>query len=124
MLLYLLVYALAWVAIGLVVPRETTSFSEQLSSWDSSLSYLDTGMYCFVLIGLPSIFIIVLAGLCHHEREPPMFRAMVTALILLPTWFLLFGNIVEELLLQVAAQVVFTTLVMPVPMVPRRDSET
>ncbi|MET9645192.1 hypothetical protein [Streptomyces syringium] len=53
-----------------------------------------------------------------------MFRAMVTALILLPTWFLLFGNIVEELLLQVEAQVVFTTLVMPVPMVPRRDSET
>lgn len=53
-----------------------------------------------------------------------MFRAMVTALILLPTWFLLFGNIAAELLLQVEAQVAFTTLVMPVPMVPRRDSET
>ncbi|MFF5126084.1 hypothetical protein ACFY41_03990 [Streptomyces syringium] len=121
-LLYLLVYAMAWTAIGLLAPRGTTASFEQLSRWGSSLSYLDTGVYCFVLIGLPSIFIIVLTGLSHHEMEPPKFRAMVTVLILLPTWFLLFGNIVEELVIQVAAQGVFTTFVMPVPLIPRRDS--
>ncbi|MEV6778479.1 hypothetical protein [Streptomyces syringium] len=124
---YLVVYALAWILIGLVAPRETDLASDdyfkKLPLWESLLSYLESGITLFLFIGVPSIFIILLTGLARKDMNPPAFRAMVTALILLPTWFLLFGNIVEELLIQVAAQVVFTTLVMPVPLIPQSEAQ-
>ncbi|MFF7688563.1 hypothetical protein ACFZB6_20705 [Streptomyces syringium] len=124
---YLVVYALAWIVIGLVAPRETDLTSDgcfkNLPLRESLLSYLESGITFFLLIGIPSIFIILLAGLARKDMDPPAFRAMVTALILLPTWFLLFGNIVEELLIQVAAQVVFATVVMPVPLIPQSEAQ-
>ncbi|MEV5137354.1 hypothetical protein AB0K71_18360 [Streptomyces syringium] len=123
MLSYILVYALAWVAIGLVAPRGATAGPdgnfEDRPLWESFQSYMETGLIFFLFVGIPSIFIIVLTGLSRQAMEPPMFRAMVTGLILLPTVFLLFGDVVEELLIQVAAQVVFATLVMPVPLIPQ-----
>ncbi|MFD7441725.1 hypothetical protein [Streptomyces sp. NPDC059909] len=41
---------------------------------------------------------------------------MLAALLLLPTWFLLFGNFVEMLLFPVAGQIVFALCVMRVPL--------
>lgn len=127
MLSYLVVYALAWIIIGLVAPREadlaSDDYFKKLPLWESLLSYLKSGITFFLFIGIPSIFIILLAGLARENMDPPAFRAMVTALILLPTWFLLFGNIVEELLIQVAAQVVFATVVMPVPLIPQSEAQ-
>ncbi|MFI8944737.1 hypothetical protein [Streptomyces syringium] len=127
MLSYVLMFALAWVIIGLIAPREVDpdpeAIREYLSFWESFLSYLRTGVVMFLLIGTPTIVIVVVAGIFHRKMEPPIFRAVVTVLTLLPTWFLLFSNTVQMLLLQVAAQVAFTTLVMPVPLIPRSEAQ-
>ncbi|MGX8905413.1 hypothetical protein ACR820_09330 [Streptomyces netropsis] len=123
---YVLIFALAWIIIGLIAPREIDpdpdSIREYLSFWESFLSYLRTGVVIFLLIGVPTIVIVVVAGLLHRRMEPPVFRAMVTFLTLMPTWFLLFSNTVQMLLLQMAAQVLFSTVVMPVPLILRPES--
>ncbi|GHG65758.1 hypothetical protein [Streptomyces griseocarneus] len=118
---YVLVFAAAWVVIGIAAPRELDPASNsfgRLPFWESVLSYLELGVGMLIIIGIPSLLLILLAGLVRREKDPHGFRVMMAFLLLLPTWPLWFADIPIMFWLQAGAQVVFAACLMPVPLLP------
>ncbi|MFF3402882.1 hypothetical protein ACFYW6_30780 [Streptomyces sp. NPDC002659] len=52
-----------------------------------------------------------------NERKGAGFRIRLAGLLLLPTWFLLFQNLVALLFVPALAQIVFALCLMRVPLV-------
>lgn len=119
---YVAVFSLCWIVVGLLAPRVTRlgeGGRETLSFWESLLSYLELGCGMFILTGLPSLLITILAGLAGRNVEPAKFRGVMAIVLLVPAWPILAMSSEVPALGQVAVQVGFAMLVMPVPLVPR-----
>ncbi|MFD9035996.1 hypothetical protein ACFVZW_33380 [Streptomyces sp. NPDC059567] len=99
---YVLVFALTWVLVEAALPPEA--------------EVPETGLDFFPFIGIPSIVISCVYGLASKAWDSMAFRAPLAVLLLLPTWFLLFGNFVEMLLIPVVGQLLFALCVMRAPM--------
>ncbi|MCC3769665.1 hypothetical protein [Streptomyces sp. UNOC14_S4] len=118
---YVLVFALGWLLIALTGPRPLKSLSssfEHSSFGDSLLYYAGAGLTMLVMIGLPSIVIILIAGLLRKKMGSKEFRALVAGLLLLPVWPLLLVGTHLILYIQIGVQVVFAVALMPVPLLP------
>ncbi|WP_162890063.1 hypothetical protein [Streptomyces olivoreticuli] len=115
------VFAVGWVFIGLVGPRalepKFNSF-ESLPLWESFLEHLHMAVFMCLVVGLPTLIIAISAGLTRHRMEPGKFRAIMAAVLLLPEWLLLAADTPIYLWVQTTIQVVFATVVMPVPLIP------
>ncbi|MFE7464652.1 hypothetical protein ACFU6R_11190 [Streptomyces sp. NPDC057499] len=119
---YLLTWVAAWLVHAVMAPRqhELVSYLPRTRSyWEDTAFYLwgdTTFARVGLLVGVPSLFIILLFGLLN-ERRGAAFRIPLAGLLLLPTWFLPFGNFLATLVVPVLAQVAFALFLMPVPLV-------
>ncbi|MFE7323760.1 hypothetical protein ACFU8W_02045 [Streptomyces sp. NPDC057565] len=98
---YALTFALTWAAVAAALPADA--------------HVPDTGLDFFPFIGIPSILMSFVYGLAN-TRTGMAFRLPLAGLLLLPTWFLLFGNFVEMLVIPVMGQLVFALCVMRAPL--------
>ncbi|MFF7214397.1 hypothetical protein ACFZAU_28310 [Streptomyces sp. NPDC008238] len=96
---YAVTYALTWVAVDLRLPGEGESL------WAP----------CIPLIAIPSLLISAYYALLN-PRTSLQFRLPLAVLLLLPTWFLLFQNFEEQLVIPVSGQLAFALCVMRVPL--------
>ncbi|WP_326573051.1 hypothetical protein OG539_23995 [Actinacidiphila glaucinigra] len=97
---YAVTYALTWVAVDLALPADVHT-----ELWAPSIP----------LIAIPSLLISAYYALLN-PRTSLEFRLPLAFLLLLPTWFLLFQNFAEMLLIPVTGQLVFALCVMRVPL--------
>ncbi|MFE0629877.1 hypothetical protein ACFW3D_23285 [Streptomyces sp. NPDC058864] len=97
---YAVTYALTWVAVDRSLPADAS-----------------TGLWlaCIPLIAIPSLLISAYYALLN-PRTSLEFRLPLAGLLLLPTWFLLFQNYGEMLLIPASGQVAFALCVMRVPL--------
>ncbi|MFF3255543.1 hypothetical protein ACFYWP_31965 [Actinacidiphila glaucinigra] len=96
---YAATYALTWVVVDLHLPGEGESL------WAP----------CIPLIAIPSLLISAYYALLN-SRTSLAFRLPPAGLLLLPTWFLLFQNFEEQLVIPVSGQPAFALCVMRVPL--------
>ncbi|MFI2074999.1 MULTISPECIES: hypothetical protein [Streptomyces] len=120
LLAYILAFAAGWLVIALVGPRELDPRSdsfETLPFWESFEESLRTGLTMFLLIGVPTILIALLAGLAWRTTESGQFRAIMALAFLPPMWPLVGASTPLYLGVQTVVQVVFATVLMPVPLI-------
>ncbi|MGI5251699.1 hypothetical protein [Actinacidiphila glaucinigra] len=96
---YAATYALTWVVVDLHLPGEGESLRAP----------------CIPLIAIPSLLISAYYALLN-SRTSLAFRLPPAGLLLLPTWFLLFQNFEEQLVVPVSGQLPFALCVMRVPL--------
>ncbi|MGW7364017.1 hypothetical protein ACWGI8_11435 [Streptomyces sp. NPDC054841] len=97
---YAVTFAVTWAAVDASLPADAV----ETEGW----------LAFFPVIGIPSILISFVYGL-GNSRTGAAFRGPLAGLLLLPIWFLLFGNFPEMLSIPVAGQVLFALCVMRAP---------
>ncbi|MBT2439676.1 hypothetical protein J7E93_05980 [Streptomyces sp. ISL-36] len=98
---YCLTFAITWAAMDAALPAEARSS--------------ETALDFFPFVGIPSILMSFVYGLAS-TRTGMAFRLPLAGLLLLPTWFLLFGHFLEVLIIPVLGQLFFALCVMRAPM--------
>lgn len=97
---YVLTYTLTWAAVDWSLPAD---------------DFTDEWLACFPFIGIPSLFISASYALLS-PRTGAAFRLPLACLLVLPTWFLLFQNFPEMLVIPVMGQLLFALCVVRVPL--------
>ncbi|MFD7334894.1 hypothetical protein ACFV98_02675 [Streptomyces violascens] len=106
-LTYVLIHCAAWIVVALVVPWED-SFAQ--------IARLGLGFLAFT--GIPTLLLAIGTGLAHTKMDVVQFRLALTLPMLVFTFPLLGMSTAEPFVLQVAAQLLFVTWLMPAPLVP------
>ncbi|MFJ2899779.1 hypothetical protein ACIO87_33545 [Streptomyces sp. NPDC087218] len=109
LLAYLLLHAVAWVAITLLVPWEIPT-----------ARMVEVSLIMLALIGIPTLLLAILAGLGHRKMTPARFRGVLVVPMLVFIWPCLAGSTAEPLLVEFVAQLVFVCFLMPVPLLPAK----
>lgn len=117
---YVFCFGLGWLLLALMGPRGTdTSTLLQVSRWESFQDYVESGAICFLMIGVPSLLIVLVSGCMRKDMDSRKFRRITASVLAFFVWPLLFLNSGPILLGQLAIQLVFALLVMPVPLMRR-----
>ncbi|MFI2074998.1 hypothetical protein [Streptomyces triculaminicus] len=96
-----------------------------LSFWESFGAHLELGAGMFLLSGVPSLLIVVVAGMVRLKKGYQEFRALMMLLLLPPLWPVWFVDTAMPFTLwvEIAVQILFAAFVMPVPLLPDPYSE-
>ncbi|MEV4442328.1 hypothetical protein AB0K09_25630, partial [Streptomyces sp. NPDC049577] len=112
--------------IGLTAPRQKELGPSGLrtpSFWESFVTQLELGTGMLLMIAVPSILVILLCGLARQTMDVAAFRTVIAVLLMLPTLILLAADIAIYFWVQAAVQVLFASVIMPVPLVPAQGAE-
>ncbi|MER7001374.1 hypothetical protein [Streptomyces sp. NPDC000410] len=108
-LTYVLLYAAAWVSMALVNPEG-----------DPYGVHAQVALGVFVLIGVPTLLLAVIAGLAHRRMDAALFRVLlVLPMLFLGGWPLIMASTATPMILQLMAQLAFVFL-MPAPLIPEK----
>ncbi|MER6334320.1 hypothetical protein ABT298_34475 [Streptomyces sp. NPDC001034] len=108
-LTYVALYAVTWVVVALVT-----------SSDDSYTDVMWLGLGMFVITGIPTVLLALLAGLVHRRMDVTRFRAALAFPMVFFAWPLVGANYPQPLVLQVLCQIAFAAYLMPTPLVPEK----
>lgn len=97
---YVLTYTLTWAAVDWSLPPD---------------DFTDGWLVFFPAIGIPSLLISAYYSLLN-PRTGAAFRLPLAGLLVLPTWFLLFQNFSEMLVIPVMGQLIFALCVVQAPL--------
>lgn len=124
---YVFLFVAGWLVIASTAPRERDPMSVRLGedTFQATFQeYANLGSLMFAVIGIPSIALVLIAGLVRAnagatqaKMSTPAFRGMCAFLLSLGAWPLVLGNTGNAWILQVLIQVVFAVWLMPVPLV-------
>ncbi|WKU46530.1 hypothetical protein Q3V23_22105 [Streptomyces sp. VNUA116] len=120
-LLYFLVFELGWLAIGMTTPRSwgrSDGTAGSVTFSEAALGSLASGASVFLIVGLPSLVIVLIAGLTRKGTDLYAFRILISLLLILPLWPFMLAGTPLMLFIQFAAQVVYAMVLMPVPLLP------
>ncbi|MFI6645775.1 hypothetical protein [Streptomyces sp. NPDC050504] len=105
--------------IALTIPREELQFSppEQSSFWETAGECLSFGGLAFLFTGIPSLAVVLLAGILRRKTESATFRGAIAFTLIFLMLPLTLVSTAYMLFVQLAVQVLFAVFVMPVPLV-------
>ncbi|MCX5385778.1 hypothetical protein [Streptomyces sp. NBC_00083] len=121
---YCVTFGIGWIVTAAVGPPGSDPHHPEawvaMSRWASFKDYLSAGPGMFLMIGIPSLIILIVVGLRCQRMPSEQIRVMTGFMLLLPLWFLLFAGGALVVLVQGAFQCAFAA-VMPAPLDPRAD---